>query len=180
MASAATGEDRNGKSPMDPKVEVVVVTEVGKQPGEAEEGSTLVLVAEDGVDVRISKARVQLSQTLRRMTVDGCPTERILIQGVRSDVLELIVEYYEKHAPYFDPEASARNHRPIWSFPIELPPSVFNIKHATFIDPNANPNGLKAFNKEFFSVNKSTLFKIMLVSSQPTYLFPHSLVWFVN
>ncbi|KAL5231719.1 hypothetical protein ABZP36_030495 [Zizania latifolia] len=149
---------------MDREVEVVVVVEVGKQPGESKEGSTLVLVVEDGVEVHISKAGAQLSQTLCLMTVDGCPTERIPIQGVCSDVLKLIVEYCEKHAPYFDPEASAQNHCPIWPFPIELPPSAFNNKYITFIDPNADPHGLKAFNKEFFSVDNSTLFEIMLLN----------------
>ncbi|KAF0929727.1 hypothetical protein E2562_024419 [Oryza meyeriana var. granulata] len=182
MASTTAGEDRKGKRPMTPEEEAAAARATtpaapaaaaqeeeerkGQGEGETEEeGEKLVLVSDDGVEVRVSVAAARVSNTLRGMIEDGCATGRIPIMGVHPDVLALIAEYCEKHAPHYDPEASARDRYPFPPFPVDLPPSASSIKPVTFVDPDADPHGLKAFDKKFLDVDNSTLFEIIMAAN---------------
>uniref|UniRef100_A0A0D9XK06 SKP1-like protein n=1 Tax=Leersia perrieri TaxID=77586 RepID=A0A0D9XK06_9ORYZ len=175
MASTATAaEDRKGKRPMNPEEDEAeaataappaAAAQEGEVKEQGEEGEKLLLVTDDGEEVRISVAAGRVSAMLRGMIEDDCATGRIPVQGVHADVLKLIVEYCEKHAPHFDPEASARDRYPFPPFPVELPPSASSIKPVTFVDPDADPHGLKAFDKKFLDVDNSTLFEIIMAAN---------------
>lgn len=128
-----------------------------------EEKPALVLVAEDGVEVRISEPAARMSQMLRHMMEDGCADGRIPTPNIHSDILEMVVEYCEKHGPYYDPEASERDRYPFPPFPVELTPTVSSIKPVTYVDPD--PHGLKDWDSDFISLDNSTLFEIILAAN---------------
>lgn len=64
------------------------------------------------------------------------------------------------------PEASERDRHPFLPFLVELPPTASTIKPITYVDPDADPHGIKAWDKEFLCIDNSTLFEIILVSNQ--------------
>lgn len=135
------------------------------EPGteKQEEKPALVLVAEDGVEVCISEPAARMSQMLRHMMEDGCADGRIPTANIHSDILEMVVEYCEKHGPYYDPEASERDRYPFPPFPVELTPTVSSIKPVTYVDPD--PHGLKDWDSDFISLDNSTLFEIILAAN---------------
>uniref|UniRef100_A0A0E0BAX3 SKP1-like protein n=1 Tax=Oryza glumipatula TaxID=40148 RepID=A0A0E0BAX3_9ORYZ len=164
MASTTAADDHKGKRPLTPEE----ADEAAAAPPPAaaeEEGEKLVLVSDDGVEVLASVAAARVSKTLRGMIEDECATGAIPIAGVHSDVLALLVEYCERHAPHYDPEASDRDRYPFPPFPVELPPTASSIKPVTFVDPDADPHGLKAFDKKFLDVDNSTLFEIIMAAN---------------
>uniref|UniRef100_A0A0E0M805 SKP1-like protein n=1 Tax=Oryza punctata TaxID=4537 RepID=A0A0E0M805_ORYPU len=169
MASttAADADDHKGKRPLTPEEadEAAVPPPPAATAQGEEEAEKLVLVSDDGVEVLASVAAARVSKTLHGMIEDECATGRIPITGVHSDVLALLVEYCERHAPHYDPEASARDRYPFPPFPVELPPNASSIKPVTFVDPDADPHGLKAFDKKFLDVDNSTLFEIIMAAN---------------
>uniref|UniRef100_J3N2V7 SKP1-like protein n=1 Tax=Oryza brachyantha TaxID=4533 RepID=J3N2V7_ORYBR len=164
MASFATAaEDRKGKRPMAPEEEEEEAAAAGEAV-EEEEVQKLLLVSDDGVEFRVPAASARLSKILSGMIEEGCADGRIPVSGVHSDVLAMLVEYCDKHAPHYDPNASARHRYPFPPFPVDLSPSASSISPVTFINPNADPHGLNAFDKKFLDVDNSTLFEIIMAA----------------
>lgn len=129
-----------------------------------EEMPPLVLVAEDGVEVSISRPAARMSHMLRLLMEDSCADGPIPAPNVHSDILELVVEYCEKHGPHYDPQASERARNPFPPFPVELSPTVSSIKPVTWVDPD--PHGFKDWDKEFISpLDNSTLFELILAAN---------------
>lgn len=131
--------------------------------GDPEEMPPLVLVAEDGVEVSISRPAARMSHMLRLLMEDSCADGPIPAPNVHSDILDLVVQYCEKHGPYYDPEASERARNPFPPFPVELTPTVSSIKPVTYVDPD--PHGLKDWDKDFISLDNSTLFELILAAN---------------
>lgn len=166
-AAAAVPDEAEAEAKPSSSEEEVKEPEPGTEKQE-EEKPALVLVAEDGVEVRISEPAARMSQMLRHMMEDGCADGRIPTANIHSDILEMVVEYCEKHGPYYDPEASERDRYPFPPFPVELTPTVSSIKPVTYVDPD--PHGLKDWDSDFISLDNSTLFEIILVK-RPNRLF---------
>ncbi|XP_047070799.1 SKP1-like protein 1 [Lolium rigidum] len=156
-ASATAADEAEAK----PKPKPSSSSEEAKPEPEAEEMPPLVLVAEDGVEVRISRPAARMSHMLRLLMEDSCADGPIPAPNVHSDILDLVVQYCEKHGPYYDPEASERARNPFPPFPVELTPTVSSIKPVTYVDPD--PHGLKDWDKDFISLDNSTLFEVILV-----------------
>lgn len=155
MDSIGADEKRKGKAPLlqaddvasaaaakaapEEEEEAVSMAEAKRSSSsevkEREEKPMLVLLAQDGVEVRISEPAARMSQMLRHMIEDCCAGYRIPTPDVYSDVLERVVHYCEKHGPYYDPQASERDRHPFPPFPVELTPAVSSIKPVTASRP---------------------------------------------
>ncbi|KAM0902627.1 hypothetical protein ACQ4PT_019187 [Festuca glaucescens] len=159
-AAAAPDEEKAEAKPSSSSEEA---KEPEPEAEDQEEMPPLVLVAEDGVEVSISRPAARMSHMLRLLMEDSCADGPIPAPNVHSDILELVVEYCEKHGPYYDPEASERARNPFPPFPVELTPTVSSIKPVTYVDPD--PHGLKDWNKEFISLDNSTLFEVILAAN---------------
>ncbi|KAK1681120.1 hypothetical protein QYE76_041968 [Lolium multiflorum] len=133
------------------------------KPEDQPEMPPLVLVAEDGVEVSISRPAARMSHMLRLLMEDSCADGPIPAPNVHSDILDLVVQYCEKHGPHYDPEASERARNPFPPFPVELTPTVSSIKPVTYVDPD--PHGLKDWDKDFISLDNSTLFEVILAAN---------------
>uniref|UniRef100_A0ACD5Y4L4 Uncharacterized protein n=1 Tax=Avena sativa TaxID=4498 RepID=A0ACD5Y4L4_AVESA len=162
-ASAAAAAPDEAEAEAKPSASSEEVKEPESEAEHQEEKPPLVLVAEDGVEVTISRPAAQMSHMLRLLMEDGCSDGPIPTSNVHSDILELVVQYCEKHGPYYDPEASERARNPFPPFPVELSPTVSSIKPVTYVDPD--PHGLKDWDKEFISLDNSTLFEVILAAN---------------
>lgn len=161
-AAAAVAPD---KAEAEPSSSAEKAKEPEPEPSadDQEEKPPLVLVSEDGVEVPISRAAARMSHMLRLLMEDACADGPIPATNVHSDVLQLVVEYCEKHGPHYDPEASERARNPFPPFPVELSPTVSSIKPVTYVDPD--PHRLKDWDKDFIALDNSTLFEIILAAN---------------
>ncbi|KAM0838548.1 hypothetical protein ACQ4PT_060912 [Festuca glaucescens] len=162
-AAAATAAPDEEEAEAKPSSSSEEVKEPEPEAEDQEEMPPLVLVAEDGVEVSISRPAARMSHMLRLLMEDSCADGPIPAPNVHSDILELVVEYCEKHGPYYDPEASERARNPFPPFPVELTPTVSSIKPVTYVDPD--PHGLKDWDKEFISLDNSILFEVILAAN---------------
>ncbi|KAL6640969.1 hypothetical protein ACP70R_019150 [Stipagrostis hirtigluma subsp. patula] len=130
------------------------------------EAGDLVLVAECGTELRASRPAARMSTMLRGMMEGDCAAGRIAIPDVPAGVLRTVLEYCERHAPHYDPDAAAaRDRDPFPPFPIDLAPSTHAIRPVT--EPEPDPHGLEAWDKEFIAAvpDNSTLFGIILAAN---------------
>jgi S-phase kinase-associated protein 1 len=133
--------------------------------GVVEVGGDLRLVAECGTEVRLSRSAARMSTMLLGMIEAGCADGGIPINGADVGTLRLVAAYCEKHAPHYDPVASAARLRdPFPPFPIEFTPPTYAIKPVTHPDPD--PHGLEAWDHKFISDfrDNSALFNLIIVS----------------
>ncbi|WVZ59077.1 hypothetical protein U9M48_009278 [Paspalum notatum var. saurae] len=129
------------------------------------DGEDLVLMAECGTEVRLSRAAARMSTTMLHALDDDCAGGRIPVAGVHPSILRLVAAYCERHAPHYDAVASAaRLREPFPPFPIDFPPDRYAIRPVT--DPGPDPHGLEAWNKKFIADlrDNSTLFALIIVS----------------
>lgn len=129
-------------------------------------GGDLVLVADCGTEVRLSRPAARMSTTILHMMEDDCAEGRIPIKDVHHTILRLVVAYCEKHAPHYDPVASAaRLREPFPPFPIEFTPPHYSVKPVTETHPD--PHGLEAWDHKFISdlPNNSTLFAVIIAAN---------------
>lgn len=181
MAPPATAADkRDGKRPAPPEEDPTVDSAAATADGETTEqqaaggaegsgggGGDLVLVTDCGTEVRLSRSAARMSTAILHMMEDGCAEGRVPVKGVDAGVLRLVVAYCERHAPHYDPVASAARLRdPFPPFPIEFPRGTHAIRPVT--DPGPDPHGLEAWDKKFIAdlPDNSALFAVILVSNR--------------
>jgi len=118
-------------------------------------GDNLRLVAECGTEVRLSRSAARMSTTLLDMIEAGCAEGGIPIKGADAGTLRLVAAYCEKHAPHYDPVASAARLRdPFPPFPIDFTPAPYAVKPVTQLDPD--PHGLKAWDRSSSATSQTT------------------------
>ncbi|RLN41111.1 SKP1-like protein 13 [Panicum miliaceum] len=173
MAPPATAADkREGKRPMppegDPAAAAGETTEQEPQAAggaEAGDGDDLVLVADCGAEVRLSRSAARMSSTILHM-MDDCAEGRVPVAGVHAGVLRLVAAYCEQHAPHYDLAASAARLRDLFPpFPIDFTPAAHAIRPVT--DPGPDPHGLEAWDEKFISdlPDNSALFAVILAAN---------------
>jgi S-phase kinase-associated protein 1 len=109
-----------------------------------------------------------MSTMLLGMMEAGCADGGIPIKGADAGTLRLVAAYCEKHAPHYDPVASAARLRdPFPPFPIDFTPVAYAVKPVTQLDPD--PHGLEAWDHKFISdlPDNSALFNLIIVSHPP-------------
>ncbi|KAG2548887.1 SKP1-like protein 13 [Panicum virgatum] len=162
MAPPATAADRReGKRPTEEHPAAAAA--VGG--AEAGDGDDLVLVADCGAEVRLSRSAARMSTTIVHM-MDDCAEGRVPVAGVHAGVLRLMAAYCERHAPHYDPAASAARLRdPFPPFPIEFAPAAHPIRPVT--DPGPDPHGLEAWDYKFIAdlPDNSALFAVILAAN---------------
>ncbi|KAJ1295462.1 hypothetical protein BS78_01G226300, partial [Paspalum vaginatum] len=130
------------------------------------DGEDLVLVADCGTEVRLSRPAARMSTTMLHATDDDCAGGRIPVTGVHPSILRLVAAYCERHAPHYDPVASAaRLREPFPPFPIDFPPVKCAIRPVT--DPGPDPHGLEAWDRKFIADlrDNSTLFALIIAAN---------------
>ena len=173
MAPPATAAGkREGKRTMPPQGDpadaaaVGATTEQEPQAAGGAEAGDLVLVADCGAEVRLSRSAARMSTTIVHM-MDDCAEGRVPVAGVHAGVLRLVAAYCERHAPHYDPAASAARLRdPFPPFPIDFTPTAHAIRPVT--DPGPDPHGLEAWDDKFISdlPDNAALFAVILVSNR--------------
>lgn len=129
-------------------------------------GGDLRLVAECGTEVRLSRSAARMSTMLLDMMEAGCAEGGIPIKGADAGMLRLVAAYCEKHAPHYDPVASAARLRdPFPPFPIDFTPVAYAVKPVTQLDPD--PHGLEAWDHKFISdlPDNSALFNLIIIAN---------------
>jgi S-phase kinase-associated protein 1 len=170
---AAAADKREGKRPMPPEGDPAAAAAAGETTeqeaqaaGGAEAGDDLVLVADCGAEVRLTRSAARMSTTILHM-MDDCAEGRVPVAGVHAGVLRLVAAYCERHAPHYDPEASAARLRdPFPPFSIDFRPTAHAIRPVT--DPGPDPHGLEAWDEKFIAdlPDNSALFAVILVSNR--------------
>ncbi|CAN6299305.1 unnamed protein product [Urochloa humidicola] len=171
MAPPATAaEKREGKRPMPPEEDPAAAPAAGgaegAESGAAAGGDDLVLVADCGTEVRLSRSAARMSTAILHVMEDGCAEGSIPVAGVDAFILRLVAAYCERHAPHYDPVASAARLRdPFPPFPIDFPPAHHAIRPVT--DPGPDPHGLEAFDKKFIAdlPDNSALYAVILAAN---------------
>ncbi|RLN15428.1 SKP1-like protein 13 [Panicum miliaceum] len=170
---AAAADKREGKRPMPPEGDPAAATagETTEQKAQAAGGAEagdrddLVLVADCGAEVRLSRSAARMSTTILHM-MDDCTEGRVPVAGVHAGVLRLVAAYCERHAPHYDPEASAARLRDTFPpFPIDFRPTAHAIRPVT--DPGPDPHGLEAWDEKFIAdlPDNSALFAVILAAN---------------
>ncbi|OEL14938.1 SKP1-like protein 11 [Dichanthelium oligosanthes] len=171
--AAAAADKREGKRPAHPEEEPTPAAAAdGETAGQeqpaagVDEGDDLTLVADCGTEVRLSRAAARMSTAILHMMEDGCAEGRVPVRDVHASVLRLVVAYCEKHAPHYDPAASAARLRdPFPPFPIDFPPTNHAIRPVT--DPGPDPHGLDAWDHKFIAdlPDNSALFAVIIAAN---------------
>ncbi|KAF8722914.1 hypothetical protein HU200_022051 [Digitaria exilis] len=166
----AAADKREGKRPMapeeDPAAAAIADGDTAEQAAGGADSDDLVLVAECGTEVRLSRSAARMSTTILHMMEDGCAEGRVPVKGVHAGTLRMVVAYCERHAPHYDPAASAaRLRNPFPPFPIDFPNAANAIRPVT--DPGPDPHGLEAWDKKFIGdlPDNSALFAIILAAN---------------
>lgn len=134
-------------------------------------GRDLRLVADCGTEVRLSRSAARMSKTLLDMMEAGCAEGPVPIAGAGAGTLRLVAAYCERHAPHYDPVASAARLRdPFPPFPIDFTPPTYAIPPVTQLHPD--PHGLEAWDRKFIAdlPDNSALFNLIIVSNPPAAL----------
>ncbi|CAN6323898.1 unnamed protein product [Urochloa humidicola] len=177
MAPPATAaEKREGKRPMPPEEDPTAAADgaaasagaaKGAEAGAAAgDGDDLILVTDCGTEVRLSRSAARMSTAILHVMEDGCAEGRVPVRDVDAGVLRLVAAYCEKHAPHYDPVASAARLRdPFPPFPIDFPPTHHAIRPVT--DPGPDPHGLEAWDEKFIRdlPDNSALYAVILAAN---------------
>ncbi|KAG2537920.1 SKP1-like protein 13 [Panicum virgatum] len=168
MAPPATAAGKRTMPPQGDPADAAAVgatTEQEPQAAGGAEAGDLVLVADCGAEVRLSRPAARMSSTTVHM-LDDCAEGRVPVAGVHAGVLRLVAAYCERHAPHYDPAASAARLRdPFPPFPIDFPPTAHAIRPVT--DPGPDPHGLEAWDDNFISdlPDNAALFAVILAAN---------------
>ncbi|CAM0145776.1 unnamed protein product [Urochloa decumbens] len=169
MAPPATTADKRPMPPEDDPTAAADGAPAGGAEGAeagASGGDDLVLVTDCGTEVRLSRSAARMSTAILHAMEDGCAEGRVPVTGVDAGVLRLVAAYCEKHAPHYDPVASAAKLRdPFPPFPIDFPPAHHAIRPVT--DPGPDPHGLEAFDQKFIRdlPDNSALYAVILAAN---------------
>lgn len=131
------------------------------------EGGDILLVADCGTEVPLSRSAARMSKTILGAMEVHCAGCRVPVVNVDASILRLVAAYCEKHGPHYDLAASAASLRdPFPAFPIDFTPAMYTVKPVTELHPD--PHGLKAWDEKLISdlPDNSTLFALIIVSNR--------------